>query len=67
MRRGGESTGNPKREDRFSAGLSAHCESAAPVPQVGCVLPGEDLAKRNDSIGYGIVRPRVALQDPGDA
>ncbi|MFF9407341.1 type VII secretion-associated serine protease mycosin [Streptomyces anandii] len=23
-------------------------------------------AKRNDSIGYGIVRPRVALQDPGD-
>ena len=25
-----------------------------------------DGAKRNDSIGYGIVRPRVALQDPGD-
>lgn len=23
-------------------------------------------AKRNDSIGYGIVRPRVALQSPGD-
>ncbi|MFE0384441.1 type VII secretion-associated serine protease mycosin [Streptomyces bungoensis] len=23
-------------------------------------------AKRNDSIGYGIVRPRVALQNPGD-
>ncbi|MFE1754911.1 type VII secretion-associated serine protease mycosin [Streptomyces anandii] len=23
-------------------------------------------AKRNDSIGYGIVRPRVALQEPGD-
>ncbi|MET9850335.1 type VII secretion-associated serine protease mycosin [Streptomyces ossamyceticus] len=25
-----------------------------------------DGAKRNDSIGYGIVRPRVALQNPGD-
>jgi type VII secretion-associated serine protease mycosin len=25
-----------------------------------------DGAKRNDSIGYGIVRPRIALQDPGD-
>jgi type VII secretion-associated serine protease mycosin len=25
-----------------------------------------DGAKRNDSIGYGIVRPRVALQSPGD-
>ncbi|MFD9904991.1 type VII secretion-associated serine protease mycosin [Streptomyces sp. NPDC059063] len=25
-----------------------------------------DGAKRNDSIGYGIVRPRVALQKPGD-
>ncbi|MFI5797254.1 type VII secretion-associated serine protease mycosin [Streptomyces sp. NPDC051677] len=25
-----------------------------------------DGAERNDSIGYGIVRPRVALQDPGD-
>ncbi|MFD5077513.1 type VII secretion-associated serine protease mycosin [Streptomyces sp. NPDC058371] len=24
-----------------------------------------DGAKRNDSIGYGIVRPRIALQDPG--
>ncbi|MGW2426176.1 type VII secretion-associated serine protease mycosin [Streptomyces sp. NPDC001709] len=23
-------------------------------------------AKRNDSIGYGIVRPRIALQNPGD-
>ncbi|MEU6216771.1 type VII secretion-associated serine protease mycosin [Streptomyces sp. NPDC047022] len=23
-------------------------------------------AKRNDSIGYGIVRPRIALQSPGD-
>jgi subtilisin family serine protease len=23
-------------------------------------------AKRNDSIGYGIVRPRVALESPGD-
>jgi type VII secretion-associated serine protease mycosin len=23
-------------------------------------------AKRNDSIGYGIVRPRIALKDPGD-
>ncbi|MEU6811928.1 type VII secretion-associated serine protease mycosin [Streptomyces sp. NPDC046831] len=23
-------------------------------------------AKRNDSIGYGIVRPRIALRDPGD-
>ncbi|MER6976528.1 type VII secretion-associated serine protease mycosin [Streptomyces carpinensis] len=23
-------------------------------------------AKRNDSIGYGIVRPRIALEDPGD-
>ncbi|MFE3265812.1 type VII secretion-associated serine protease mycosin [Streptomyces sp. NPDC059215] len=25
-----------------------------------------DGAKRNDSIGYGIVRPRIALRDPGD-
>jgi type VII secretion-associated serine protease mycosin len=25
-----------------------------------------DGAKRNDSIGYGIVRPRIALQNPGD-
>ncbi|MGW2614413.1 type VII secretion-associated serine protease mycosin [Streptomyces sp. NPDC001500] len=25
-----------------------------------------DGAKRNDSIGYGIVRPRIALQSPGD-
>jgi type VII secretion-associated serine protease mycosin len=25
-----------------------------------------DGAERNDSIGYGIVRPRVALQNPGD-
>ncbi|MFE4819559.1 type VII secretion-associated serine protease mycosin [Streptomyces sp. NPDC056704] len=25
-----------------------------------------DGAKRNDSIGYGIVRPRVALQNPGN-
>ncbi|WP_345670513.1 type VII secretion-associated serine protease mycosin [Streptomyces similanensis] len=25
-----------------------------------------DGAKRNDSIGYGIVRPRIALKDPGD-
>ncbi|MCT9107880.1 type VII secretion-associated serine protease mycosin [Streptomyces mirabilis] len=25
-----------------------------------------DGAKRNDSIGYGIVRPRIALQGPGD-
>ncbi|MEU3502882.1 type VII secretion-associated serine protease mycosin [Streptomyces hundungensis] len=25
-----------------------------------------DGSKRNDSIGYGIVRPRVALEDPGD-
>ncbi|MFF9404172.1 type VII secretion-associated serine protease mycosin [Streptomyces anandii] len=25
-----------------------------------------DGAKRNDSIGYGIVRPRIALQKPGD-
>ncbi|WP_073951651.1 type VII secretion-associated serine protease mycosin [Streptomyces kebangsaanensis] len=25
-----------------------------------------DGSKRNDSIGYGIVRPRIALQDPGD-
>ncbi|MFI6055933.1 type VII secretion-associated serine protease mycosin [Streptomyces violascens] len=25
-----------------------------------------DGAKRNDSIGYGIVRPRVALENPGD-
>ncbi|MER7686179.1 type VII secretion-associated serine protease mycosin [Streptomyces sp. NPDC097610] len=25
-----------------------------------------DGAKRNDSIGYGVVRPRIALQDPGD-
>jgi type VII secretion-associated serine protease mycosin len=25
-----------------------------------------DGAKRNDSIGYGIVRPRIALQTPGD-
>ncbi|GHD45493.1 type VII secretion-associated serine protease mycosin [Streptomyces galbus] len=25
-----------------------------------------DGAKRNDSIGYGIVRPRIALTDPGD-
>ncbi|TVZ75922.1 type VII secretion-associated serine protease mycosin [Streptomyces sp. BK340] len=25
-----------------------------------------DGSKRNDSIGYGIVRPRVALQNPGD-
>jgi subtilisin family serine protease len=25
-----------------------------------------DGTKRNDSIGYGIVRPRVALQNPGD-
>ncbi|MEU6403587.1 type VII secretion-associated serine protease mycosin [Streptomyces sp. NPDC046985] len=25
-----------------------------------------DGAKRNDSIGYGIVRPRIALQHPGD-
>ncbi|WP_405660580.1 type VII secretion-associated serine protease mycosin [Streptomyces sp. RK9] len=25
-----------------------------------------DGAKRNDSIGYGIVRPRVALEKPGD-
>ncbi|WP_229909267.1 type VII secretion-associated serine protease mycosin [Streptomyces flavofungini] len=25
-----------------------------------------DGAKRNDSIGYGIVRPRVALRNPGD-
>ncbi|MEV5309983.1 type VII secretion-associated serine protease mycosin [Streptomyces sp. NPDC052610] len=25
-----------------------------------------DGAKRNNSIGYGIVRPRIALQDPGD-
>ncbi|MFG3583404.1 type VII secretion-associated serine protease mycosin [Streptomyces sp. NPDC047990] len=25
-----------------------------------------DSAKRNDSIGYGIVRPRIALRDPGD-
>ncbi|MEV8537387.1 type VII secretion-associated serine protease mycosin [Streptomyces sp. NPDC051572] len=25
-----------------------------------------DGTKRNDSIGYGIVRPRVALQSPGD-
>ncbi|MFJ9371927.1 S8 family serine peptidase [Streptomyces sp. NPDC101455] len=25
-----------------------------------------DGAKRNDSIGYGIVRPRIALQRPGD-
>ncbi|WP_312038392.1 type VII secretion-associated serine protease mycosin [Streptomyces galbus] len=25
-----------------------------------------DGAKRNDSIGYGIVRPRIALIDPGD-
>ena len=25
-----------------------------------------DGAERNDSIGYGIVRPRVALQSPGD-
>lgn len=25
-----------------------------------------DGAQRNDSIGYGIVRPRVALQSPGD-
>ncbi|QNP72272.1 type VII secretion-associated serine protease mycosin [Streptomyces roseirectus] len=25
-----------------------------------------DGAKRNDAIGYGIVRPRIALQNPGD-
>ncbi|MEU8974742.1 type VII secretion-associated serine protease mycosin [Streptomyces monashensis] len=25
-----------------------------------------DGAKRNDSIGYGIVRPRIALKNPGD-
>ncbi|MFF6880504.1 S8 family serine peptidase [Streptomyces sp. NPDC012474] len=25
-----------------------------------------DEAERNDSIGYGIVRPRIALQNPGD-
>lgn len=25
-----------------------------------------DGAKRNDSIGYGIVRPRIALENPGD-
>ena len=25
-----------------------------------------DGAERNDSIGYGIVRPRIALQNPGD-
>ncbi|MEU6506906.1 type VII secretion-associated serine protease mycosin [Streptomyces sp. NPDC046942] len=25
-----------------------------------------DGAQRNDSIGYGIVRPRIALQNPGD-
>lgn len=25
-----------------------------------------DGSKRNDSIGYGIVRPRIALQNPGD-
>ncbi|MET9964711.1 type VII secretion-associated serine protease mycosin [Streptomyces sp. NPDC006356] len=25
-----------------------------------------DGAKRNDSIGYGVVRPRIALQSPGD-
>lgn len=25
-----------------------------------------DGVKRNDSIGYGIVRPRIALQNPGD-
>ncbi|MFF4726100.1 type VII secretion-associated serine protease mycosin [Streptomyces mirabilis] len=25
-----------------------------------------DGTKRNDSIGYGIVRPRIALQNPGD-
>jgi subtilisin family serine protease len=25
-----------------------------------------DGAKRNDSIGYGIVRPRIALTNPGD-
>lgn len=25
-----------------------------------------DGAKRNDSIGYGIVRPRIALRNPGD-